>query len=107
MLNYKVSSVLTSYLTLCSIWYQLYNLKKVKNIHRGLLFLVILQAEDCKLTKVDTLLPVFFKFFKLKKWYQIAQSRWFMVDGNHRSHMTFIKILKKQILDICLNLAQS
>ena len=29
----------------CAIWYQLYNLKNVKNTHRGVLLLVKLQAQ--------------------------------------------------------------
>ena len=42
----------------CAIPYHLYNLKNVKNNHGGVLILVKLQAEA---------------FFKLYKWYQIAQ----------------------------------
>ena len=30
---------------LCAIWYQSYNLKSVKNIHRGVLILVKLEAK--------------------------------------------------------------
>ena len=41
----------------CVIWYHLYNLKNVKNTHGGVLLL-----------KSVTI------FFKLYKWYQIAQS---------------------------------
>ena len=52
---------------LCAIWYHLYNLKNVKNTHGGVLLLVKLQA------KSNTPSWVFFTFFKLYKWYQIAQ----------------------------------
>ena len=41
----------------CAIWYHLYNLKNVENNYGGVLLLV----------------KVFFTFFKLYKWYQIAQ----------------------------------
>ena len=44
----------------CVIWYHLHNLKNVKNIHGGVLILV-------------TPRWVFFTFFKLCNWYQIAQ----------------------------------
>ena len=57
----------------CSIWYHLYNLKNVKNIHGGVLLLVKLQASACNFTKSNTPLWVFFTFFKLYEWYQIAQ----------------------------------
>ena len=48
------------------IWYHLHNLKNVKNIHGGVLLC-------CKFTKSNTPAWVFFTFFKLYKWYQIAQ----------------------------------
>ena len=38
-------SSLCLYVMLCTIWYHLYNLKSVKNTHRGELLLVKLQAE--------------------------------------------------------------
>ena len=57
----------------CAIWYHLYNLKDVKNIHGGVLILVKLQTEDCNFTKINTLPWVFFMFLKLYKWYKIAQ----------------------------------
>ena len=43
----------------CAIWYHLHNLKNMKNTHGVVLLLVKLQ--------------VFFTFFKMCKWYQIAQ----------------------------------
>ena len=55
------------------IWYHFYNLKIVKNTHRRVLILVKLQAEACNFTKINNLPWVFFTFFKLYKWYQIAQ----------------------------------
>ena len=45
----------------CAIWYHLYNFKKVQNTHAILL-------------KATHLHWVFFTFFKLYKWYQIAQN---------------------------------
>ena len=58
---------------LCAIWYHLYNLKSVKNTHEGVLILVKLHAEACNFTMTNTPPWVFFTFFKLYKWYQIAQ----------------------------------
>ena len=49
------------HVTLCAIWYHLYNLKNVKNTHGGMLLL-------------HYSMEFFFKFFKLYKWYLIAQS---------------------------------
>ena len=62
------------YETLCAVWYHLYNLKNVRNTHGGVLLLVKFQAEDCIFTKSNTHPRVFFTFFKLCKWYKIAQS---------------------------------
>ena len=58
---------------LWAIWYHLCNLKNVKNTDVGVLILVKLQAEACNFTKINTPPWVFFKFFILYKWYQIAQ----------------------------------
>ena len=44
---------------LCAVWYHLYSLKNMKITH----------------AKSNTPLWVFFTFFKLYKWYQIAQKR--------------------------------
>ena len=60
-------------LMLCTIWYHLYNLKNVKNTHGGVLLLVKLQAKSLSFTKSNTPPWVFFTFFELCKWYQIAQ----------------------------------
>ena len=57
----------------CTIWYHLYNLKNVKNTHRGVLLSVKLQALACNFTKINTSPWVFFTFLKLYKWYQITQ----------------------------------
>ena len=59
---------------LCSIWYHLCNLKNVKNTHRGVLVLVKLQDEASNFNKSNNHPRVFFTFFKLYKWYQIAHS---------------------------------
>ena len=57
----------------CAIWYHLHNFKNLKNTHEGVLILVKLQAAACNFTTINTLPWVFFTFFKLYKWYQIAQ----------------------------------
>ena len=62
------------YVLFCAIWYHLYNLKNVKSTYGRVLLLVKVQAEACNCPKSSTLLWVFFKFFKLCKWYQIAHS---------------------------------
>ena len=51
----------------------MYNLKNVKNTHGGVLILVKLLASACNCTKINNPSRVFFTFFKLCKWYQIAQ----------------------------------
>ena len=45
---------------ICVIWYHLYNLKNVRNIHGAVLFLVKLQAEAWNFTKSNTTPCVFF-----------------------------------------------
>ena len=45
----------------------------MKNTHGGVLILVTLQAEACSFTKINTPPWVFFTFFKLYKYYQIAR----------------------------------
>ena len=57
----------------CTIWYHLYNLKNVKNAG-GVLLVVEFRAEACNFTNGKTPPWAFFMFFKLYKWYQIAQS---------------------------------
>ena len=51
-----------SYEMSCAIWYHLHNLKTAKNTHGRVLLLVKLQASAPRV------------FFKLCKWYQIAQT---------------------------------
>ena len=58
------------YVVLCTIQYHVYNLKNVKNTHGGVLLSV----------KFSNTPPwVFFTFFKLYQWYQIAQSTTYFV----------------------------
>ena len=45
----------------------------VKNTRGGVLILVKLQALACNFTKINTPPWLFFTFFTLYKWYQIAQ----------------------------------
>ena len=49
--------------TLCPIWYNLYNLKNVNNIHRGAIPSVKLQGQACNFTKNNTPLWMFSHFF--------------------------------------------
>ena len=62
-----------------SIWdglpdlYHLYSFKNVKNTHGGMILLVKLQSSVYNFTKSYTPSWMFFTFFKLYKWYQIAQ----------------------------------
>ena len=55
----------------------MHNLKNVKKTPGGVLLLVKLQAESCNFTKSDIPPWVFFTFFKLYEWFQIAQSTTF------------------------------
>ena len=55
-----------------AICYHFYNYKNVKNAHGGVLILAKLK-NLLKFTKINTPPWVFFTFFKLYKWYQIAQ----------------------------------
>ena len=57
----------------CTIWYHLHNLKNVKNAQGVVLFLVNLQVKAWNFTKGNTPPLMFFTFFKLYKWYQIAR----------------------------------
>ena len=65
----------------CAIWYHLYNLKNVKNTHGGVLTLVKLQAKTW----------VFFTFFKLYKWYQMAQRTTDMKVNENLKNRCFIE----------------
>ena len=53
----------------------MHNLKNVKNTHGGVLLLLA-----CNCTKSNTPPMVFFTFFKLYEWYQIAQSTTILKD---------------------------
>ena len=55
----------------CTIWYDLYNFKNVKNTHGGALLLV--KWRSATFTKSNAPPWVFFPFFKLYKSYQIVQ----------------------------------
>ena len=88
----------------CAIWYHLYNLKNKKNTRGGVLLLVKLQA-------FNTPPWVFFLFFKLYRWYQIAQkhhiwyfipgaSVWWMVRKTCRSSPSEV-FLRKVVLKTC------
>ena len=57
----------------CTVWYHLYNFKKVKNTYGGMLLLVKLQVSACNF-KSNTSPWVFSRFLKLYKWSQIEQS---------------------------------
>ena len=54
----------------------------MKITHGGVLILVKLQAEACNFTKIYTPPWVFFTFFKLYKWYQMAQRTTFAEDNS-------------------------
>ena len=70
---FRLFIVLNLYVMICAIWHYLYNLKNVKNTQGGVLLLVKLQAITCNSTEGNTPPWVFFTFFELYKWYQIAQ----------------------------------
>ena len=89
------------YVMRCAIWYHLYNFKNVKSIHGEVLILVKLQALACKFIKINTPPWMFFAFFKLYKWYQIAQAPHilkFLVEvySIDNSMIYFLKICEKE-----------
>ena len=63
-----------TYVMRCAIWYHLYNFKNLKNIHGEVLLFVKLQARAGNFTEGNNPPWVFFMFFKLYKWYRVAQS---------------------------------
>ena len=69
--GFKVFTLKAIFVVLCAIWYHL----NVKNTHEGVLILA------CNFTKINTPPCVFFMFFKLYKWYQIAQCITFIASG--------------------------
>ena len=60
--------------------------EKREKIYGGARLLVKLLVKACNFTKINTPLWVFFKFFKLCKWLQIAQSVSMMKCFARRSH---------------------
>ena len=59
---------------LCAIQYHVHNLKNLKKTHERVLLSVKMQAKARNFAKSNTPPWVFFTFFKLYEWYQIAQS---------------------------------
>ena len=85
---------------LCRILHQLYNLKNVKSTNRGVILSVRLQAETWNFTESISTPWVFFTFFKLYKWYKIAQSiyiknRLDLIDRINTSLDLWSSILKR------------
>ena len=74
MINMIFMMQLLKNVVCCPIQYHVHNLKNVKNTHGGVLLLEKLQAETSNFTKSNTPPWVFFAYFKLHEWYQIAQS---------------------------------
>ena len=58
----------------CVIWYHLCNLKNMKNTHKELLLFLKFLASAWNFTKRNPPPWVLFTFFKLYKWYHIAQN---------------------------------
>ena len=98
----------------CAIWYHLYNFRNVKNTHGGVLLLAKLQVQACNFTKSNTPPWVFFMFFKLYKWHQIAQSiaynkdnRYFITADDSAHFMQPVaKMVRQLILKWCLTFFQ-
>ena len=91
--------------TLCAIWYDLYNLKNVKNTHGGALLLVKLHVKACSFNKSNT--PLLYRCFSRflscingtksrKAWYFASHSiffmtnviKWNMNDGNFMTSLS-------------------
>ena len=68
---------------LCAIWYRLYNLKIVRNIRGGLLPLV----------RITLLHGCFFKFLKLRQWYQTRKAFYIKFDTIEVKKMIVLQIL--------------
>ena len=66
-----------TYVMLCAIRYHLHHFKNLKNTHGGVLLLVNLQAKASM---------SFFTFFRLYKWYQIAQSVSYLEQNDFMRH---------------------
>ena len=91
----------------CAIWYHLQNLKNVKSTHGGVLILVKLQDKASNFTKINTALWAFFTFFKLYKWYQIAQRITYLkwvndllrnLPSTYIKHIDFFQFLRLKTL---------
>ena len=103
-----------TYVVRCVIWYHLYNFRNVKNTHGGVLLLAKLQVQACNFTKSNTPPWVFFMFFKLYKWHQIAQSiaynkdnRYFITADDSAHFMQPVaKMVRQLILKWCLTFFQ-
>ena len=96
----KKPCVIKFYVMHWTIWFHLHNLKNVKNTHGGVLILVKLQALACNFTKINTPPWVFFTFFELYKWYQIAQCITYMCLNElelHSSYKEFQNLLKRDL----------
>ena len=52
----------SKYEVICAIWYQLHNLKNLKNTNEGVSLLVKWQASACNFTEINTPPWVFFSF---------------------------------------------
>ena len=85
------------YVMFCAIWFHLYTLKNVKNIHGRVLLLVNLRA----LLKVTLLYGCFSRFFKLHKSHQISQNTTcYLLDGPIKSQMSLAIFAKRSIFDV-------
>ena len=69
----------------CAIWYHLYNLKRECVTFSNF-------ALTCNFTKSNTPPWVFFTFFKLYKWYQIAQN----ITYIHKKHLFLVSVLHEK-----------
>ena len=78
------------YVMLCPIWCNLPNLKNTKNTHGG----ALLKPATCNFTKSNIPLRVFVMFFKLRKWYQIAQKRLIFLSQSleYNKKMTYLRL---------------
>ena len=95
----------------CTIWYHLFNLKKLKNTHGGVLILVQLQAEACNFTKINTPPWVFSRFLNCTKSTKSRNASHFMLQEiphyffpqtlPMHMHLQDACIKKKQILGFC------
>ena len=68
------ASAFSLFAMLCAIWYHLYILKNVRNIHGGVLLLAKCRLQPAPFLKVTLFHGCFSRFFKLYKQYQIVQS---------------------------------